>query len=85
VSYPEGRNIWYKHGLLHRADGPAVVRVDGTVNWKYDGDTMGPIRFRETIIKLAEQLFDIPLQEIKELPFSEIKSIVYAFNAWKDH
>ena len=28
---------WYQNGLLHRLDGPAVIRADGTQHWYQNG------------------------------------------------
>jgi hypothetical protein len=33
----KGTECWYIDGKLHRADGPAVIRIDGTKEW-YQND-----------------------------------------------
>lgn len=30
IVYPDGSYAWYRHGKLHRTDGPAVQHSDGT-------------------------------------------------------
>jgi len=37
TEYPTGAKFWYINGKLHRTDGPAVVRVDGTNGWCLNG------------------------------------------------
>ena len=32
-----GNKRWYKNGQLHRIDGPAVKRIDGTEEWYQNG------------------------------------------------
>jgi hypothetical protein len=34
----DGTKYWYKHGKLHRADGPATEWVDGFKEWWYNGE-----------------------------------------------
>jgi len=38
VKQIDGYKAWYNHGVLHRLDGPAVIRNDGTEYFYYDGD-----------------------------------------------
>ena len=33
----DGTQRWYQNGLLHRLDGPAVIRQDGTQRWYLNG------------------------------------------------
>ena len=33
VETANGNKYWYKNGLLHRTDGPAVERADGNKSW----------------------------------------------------
>jgi hypothetical protein len=33
--------VWYNHGVIHRIDGPAVIKKDGTEYWVVDGDIIG--------------------------------------------
>ena len=37
LALPRGRYEWYKNGELHREDGPAVKRADGTKEWYREG------------------------------------------------
>ena len=32
----DGANWWYKDGLLHRLDGPAMIHCDGKFAWCYE-------------------------------------------------
>jgi hypothetical protein len=34
---PEGTKRWYKKGLLHRIDGPAIEYCNGTKHWCFEG------------------------------------------------
>ncbi len=34
---PSGREEWYRHGHLHREDGPAVLHANGSTKWYRDG------------------------------------------------
>jgi hypothetical protein len=36
-TYPDGRQVWYLYGYLHREDGPAVIYSDGTQEWFING------------------------------------------------
>ena len=38
VVYPNGTQLWYLHGRLHREDGPAVINPNGTRHWYLDGE-----------------------------------------------
>jgi len=43
--FDDGRGVWYKHNKRHRVDGPAVVCVDGTEQWYWEGNqTPAPVR-----------------------------------------
>ncbi len=45
VEFSDGDCTWYKNGLWHREDGPAVEWLDGTKCWYVNGDqhrTDGP-------------------------------------------
>lgn len=33
----EGKTCWYRHGVLHRENGPAVFRLGGNEEWYRDG------------------------------------------------
>jgi len=33
MEYPDGTKTWYRNGLLHREDGPAIEHPDGTKSW----------------------------------------------------
>ncbi len=35
-----GSKFWYKNGLQHREDGPAVIYCDGSKEWFYDSQIM---------------------------------------------
>ncbi len=35
---PDGTRYWYKNGLLHREDGPAIERQDGSKEWWLHGE-----------------------------------------------
>src|SRR5436190_22048359 len=37
VVQKDGAKIWYKNGIVHREDGPAVERANGTQEWFFDG------------------------------------------------
>jgi len=37
VRAADGRKEWWKDGVLHREDGPAVVWADGTQEWWVNG------------------------------------------------
>lgn len=37
VVFPDGSKQWYLSNKLHRLDGPAIVKVDGTEEWWYNG------------------------------------------------
>ena len=32
-----GIKTWYKDGIIHKDDGPAVIHVDGTICWYKNG------------------------------------------------
>jgi hypothetical protein len=36
-TYPDGRREWYRDGVRHRDDGPAVEYADGGREWWRDG------------------------------------------------
>jgi len=36
--YTHGSKCWYLNGKLHREDGPAVERADGTTFWWLNGE-----------------------------------------------
>lgn len=38
VDHHGTRSYYNAAGLLHREDGPAIVRVDGTVEWWFNGE-----------------------------------------------
>jgi len=33
VSQSDGTVIWYNNGVVHREDGPAIERANGTLEW----------------------------------------------------
>jgi hypothetical protein len=35
--WAEGDKRWYRHGKLHRVNGPATERADGTKEWYLNG------------------------------------------------
>ena len=37
VVQPDGCTIWYRNGIVHRGDGPAIERADGTREWFAEG------------------------------------------------
>lgn len=37
VVQEDGTAIWYKDGVVHRDDGPAIERQDGTLEWYFEG------------------------------------------------
>jgi hypothetical protein len=37
IEWANGTKSWYKHGVLHRTDGPAIDRVSGVDSWYIDG------------------------------------------------
>lgn len=37
IKYPHKSKAWYKHGLLHREDGPAMVYPSGSLAWYQNG------------------------------------------------
>jgi hypothetical protein len=40
--------VWYRHGFLHREDGPAVVDPTGvTTAWWVDGECLSEEEFKE--------------------------------------
>ena len=34
---PSGQERWYRHGVLHRDGGPAIVHANGSTKWYQDG------------------------------------------------
>ena len=34
---PDGTQLWFRHGVAHRDDGPAAVWADGSMAWKVNG------------------------------------------------
>jgi len=38
IKYVNGYQAWYKNGLIHRDDGPAVIWADGTQFWYRYGE-----------------------------------------------
>ena len=39
ITNDEGYEAWYKHGLRHREDGPAIIDpYDGSQEWWFEGD-----------------------------------------------
>lgn len=47
---------FFKNGLLHRADGPALVRNDGAHEYFFDGEHVpkGTLRYTEILIRQTE-------------------------------
>jgi hypothetical protein len=39
--HPDGTRMWFLNGRLHRTDGPAIERADGTVEWWFRSCFMG--------------------------------------------
>lgn len=37
TEYKNGVKIWYKNGIRHRTDGPAIEYPDGTKHWYIEG------------------------------------------------
>ncbi len=85
--YEYGRKEWYLNGLLHREDGPAIERRNGTKHWYLNG-----IRHREDgpAIERAdgskawylngkrytEEDFLEATQSFKELSIAEIEALL---------
>lgn len=42
---PDGTVVYRKRGLLHRLDGPAIVRPDGKNGWFIDGGELAEYEF----------------------------------------
>lgn len=42
ASWPDGRIEWYRDGVLHRIDGPAVVSADGLGRYAVEGWLVDP-------------------------------------------
>ena len=38
ISDIDGSEMWYKNGLLHREEGPAVIYSDGIKEWRKEGE-----------------------------------------------
>lgn len=36
IEYDDGGEYWFVNGILHREDGPAVIRFDGQQRWFYN-------------------------------------------------
>lgn len=45
VECSDGSIEWRLNGKLHREDGPAVVRPDGTKEWWVEGHRLQPLEF----------------------------------------
>jgi hypothetical protein len=38
TTYPDGTQVWYLNGNIHREDGPAVIHPNGTQVWLLNGN-----------------------------------------------
>ena len=56
-----GDKFWYQNDKLHRLDGPAIERVDGTKYWYLDG------------IPYTEEEFEAKTNPVKEVTMAELK------------
>ncbi len=52
VEFWNGAKVWYKNGKWHRSDGPAVIFVDGSVDYWINGE-----RVNKKAIELFNWLF----------------------------
>jgi hypothetical protein len=80
--WAEGSKQWYQNGLKHRLDGPAVVVTDGRIEWWQLGEKLPFVEYKKTIIRLAVVFCGSDYVTMKGLPFSEVESLLYAFNGW---
>ncbi len=44
ISYICGAKYWYKNGVLHRDNGPAIILYSGYAAWFIDGVKIGSCR-----------------------------------------
>jgi hypothetical protein len=72
VTTPDGSTIWYRNGIVHREDGPAIEGADGTREWYAEG-----IRHCETgpalISPDGERRWFIHGKEVTEVEFREMR------------
>jgi hypothetical protein len=72
VAQPDGGTIWYRSGIVHRDDGPAIERADGTREWYAEG-----IRHCETgpafISADGERRWFVHGQELTEAEFDDMR------------
>jgi hypothetical protein len=80
VEWADGHEEWSLEGKPHRTDGPAVTWTGGDVEWWNNGNVMSTKLYKETILQLASKTFG---ERMDNYPFSELESLVYAFNGWK--
>jgi hypothetical protein len=77
----DGHKEWYRNGKRHRTDGPAIEWTNYTVEWFIDGQKINASVYQETVISLANKLFD--KESLTIHPFSQIESLLYSFKGWK--
>ena len=41
--HPKGTLVWYKNGLVHREDGPAIMYYNGKRGWYWEGYLSSPM------------------------------------------
>jgi hypothetical protein len=83
VVYSDGSKSWWQDGLLHRDDGPAIVTAGMIPRWFAHGDIMSKSVYELTICDIFKKMVNSVDGNIEKVPFSQMESLVYAFNGWK--
>jgi hypothetical protein len=84
--WADGSQEWRVDGKLHRDDGQAIVdSKSGIVEWWYEDSVFPSYLYKDIIIRLAMKFCTVPSSAFKKLSFSQIESLVYVFNGWKNN
>ena len=68
---PTALRGWYQNGKLHRTDGPAIERADGTKEWYIDGKVMTEAEFLDA----TQPLVEMTVADIEKLLGKRVKII----------
>lgn len=72
IAQPNGTRIWFKGGIVHREDGPAIEHSDGTCEWYVEG-----IRHCQTgpafISGDGKRRWFVHGQELNEIEFKDMR------------
>jgi hypothetical protein len=52
IEYENGTKIYFKNGLRHREDGPAVIYHNGYVEYFLNGISISEKKYEQEVIKL---------------------------------